>query len=92
MQSTRMLEDLKRKLGNLLVSNTALSCIANSLMDEVTHSDNSKDRMQALRSAAIMKLKNTTIEGIDYDQQAVLVARALETVDIYFDNQMAKRR
>jgi hypothetical protein len=85
-----MSERLKRKVGDLLVTNTAMATIALVLMDELMMVEGKKDSIEELRNAVTRKLKNAEISGLGYEDQTKLVSRTLLVINDFFDRQKEK--
>jgi ABC-type transport system involved in cytochrome bd biosynthesis fused ATPase/permease subunit len=81
-----MTEQLKRKLGDMLVATTAMAAIAQVLMRRTIETSGDQTEMTTLREEVVRKLKNAEIEQLGYDQQAKLISRALEVADKFFDH------
>ena len=75
-----MEEDRNRKQkGDLLVGITAMSSAANLLMAQWIIDGHTEAELDELIEALTIYLKNASVEGIDYDQQAKWILRSVET-------------
>jgi pyruvate-formate lyase-activating enzyme len=87
-----MTEHLKRKLGDLLVTATAMSAVAHALMHRLMPGYDDEADLDALRDVIARKLKNADIEGLDYDQQTKLISRSIESADAFLEIYKTKIR
>jgi len=82
-----MEEDRHRKQkGDLLVGITAMSSVANLLMAQWISDGHTEAELDELIAAFTLYLKNASIEGLDYNQQAKLIGRSVETGVSFFES------
>jgi len=85
-------EAKKKAMGDLLVAVTVYTGVAQILMQRMLRTGTDEAEIDDLNQALRRRLKGLEIQGLQYDQQAQLVGRAIADGDRFFETYRNKIR
>lgn len=79
-------------MGDMLVAITLYHGISEILMQRVLRTGATEAEIDDLKQALRRRLKGLDIQGLEYDQQAQLIGRAIADGDTFFETSRRKLR